>query len=85
MKALIRTWRFGQDAVVQLHGDRVAYDSGAHILYMHHPLIPDFGAPGVLTGYTITAGDEWTVLPCDAECVHHSTEFGSLDLAVKIL
>ena len=72
MKVFVRTWRFGQDTTVAMHGKGVEYDSAAHLLIVRRPVL-DSGL-GDAIGYTITAGDEWTTELCGADCSDHPGE-----------
>jgi hypothetical protein len=68
VKVFVRTWRFGQDTTVEMHGDTVSYDVSGHLLLVGKPVL-DSGK-GVLLGYTITAGDEFTVECCTGCDLH---------------
>ena len=72
MKAYVRTWRFGQDTVMQYHGKEVSYDSAAHVLFIKFPVL-DSGR-GDITAVTIVAGDEWSSELCGPDCTHHPDE-----------
>ena len=72
MKVFLRTWRFGQDTVMQFHGRQVRYDIPGHLLIIKEPVLDNL--LGDVTAVTITNGDEWTSELCPATCEQHPME-----------
>ena len=72
MKVYLRTWRFGQDTVMEFHGAQVHYDIPGHLLIVREPVLDS--RLGDVTAVTITNGDEWTSERCPATCEHHPLE-----------
>ena len=87
----LRTWRFGIDTSVELHGSGYDFDRPNMLLTIDDPVfrhestwdldgievLPDpLYYHGKESTWTIVAGDLFDVLPCPSECsIHGSVDY----------
>lgn len=72
MKAYVKTWRYGIETTIPLHGAGFEYSPDCAFLAVVSPILSE--GKGRFTGVTIVSGDEFTVVDCPTDCEFHPAD-----------
>ncbi len=67
MLGLLRTWRYGQDVTLELHGESIYYDDGTQIITIGKPVAVD-GTVGIKEIWTLLNTDVLLLQHCPDTC-----------------